>query len=134
MLYLVAQSCPTLCDSMDCSPPNSSVLGDTPGSIVEWIAMPSFRGSSQPQGSNTGLPPCRSISGIKNHGDASGSSACNDFIPERASHLSLSPITCPDLMGLLVSYYCHENSFLIFYFFASLFCFIINMSSITVMI
>ena len=24
---LVAQSCPTLCDPMDCSPPGSSVLG-----------------------------------------------------------------------------------------------------------
>ena len=27
---LVAKSCPTLCDSMDCSPPGSSVLGDSP--------------------------------------------------------------------------------------------------------
>ena len=28
---LVAQSCPTLCDLMDCSPPGSSVHGDSPG-------------------------------------------------------------------------------------------------------
>ena len=28
---LVAQSCPTLCDPMDCSPPGSSVHGDSPG-------------------------------------------------------------------------------------------------------
>ena len=28
---LVAQSCPTLCDPMDCSPPDSSVHGDSPG-------------------------------------------------------------------------------------------------------
>ena len=28
---LVAQSCPTLCDPMDCSPPGSSVRGDSPG-------------------------------------------------------------------------------------------------------
>ena len=30
-LCLVPQSCPTLCDSMDCSPPGSSVHGDSPG-------------------------------------------------------------------------------------------------------
>ena len=30
-LCLVAQSCPTLCDPMDCSPSGSSVLGDSPG-------------------------------------------------------------------------------------------------------
>ena len=28
---LVAQSCPTLCDPMDCSPPGSSVHGDSSG-------------------------------------------------------------------------------------------------------
>ena len=31
MLCLVAQSCPTLCDPMDCSPLGSSVHGDSPG-------------------------------------------------------------------------------------------------------
>ena len=30
IMYLVAQSCPTLCDPMDCSPPGSSVHGDSP--------------------------------------------------------------------------------------------------------
>ena len=31
VLCLVAQSCPTLRDSMDCSPPGSSVYGGSPG-------------------------------------------------------------------------------------------------------
>ena len=31
VLCLVAQLCPTLCDHMDCSPPGSSVHGDSPG-------------------------------------------------------------------------------------------------------
>ena len=31
MLYLVTQSCPALCDPMDCSPPGSSVHRDSPG-------------------------------------------------------------------------------------------------------
>ena len=30
VLYLTTHSCPTLCDPMDCSPPGSSVHGDSP--------------------------------------------------------------------------------------------------------
>ena len=40
------QSCPTLCDPMDCSPPGSSVHGILQARILEWVAMPSSRGSS----------------------------------------------------------------------------------------
>ena len=32
---------------MDCNPPGSSVLGILQARILEWVAMPSFRGSSQ---------------------------------------------------------------------------------------
>ena len=46
---LVTQSCLTLCDPMDCSPPGSSVHGILQARILEWIAMPSSRGSSQPR-------------------------------------------------------------------------------------
>ena len=46
---LVAQSCPTLCDPMDCSPPGSSVHGILQARILEWITMPSSRGSSWPR-------------------------------------------------------------------------------------
>ena len=42
----VAQSCPTLCGPMDCSLPGSSVHGILQPRIVEWVAMPSSRGSS----------------------------------------------------------------------------------------
>ena len=45
----VAQSCPTLCDPMDCSLPGSSVHGIFQARILEWIAIPSSRGSSQPK-------------------------------------------------------------------------------------
>ena len=38
---LVAQLCPTLCDSMDCSPPGSSVHGILQARILGWVAMPS---------------------------------------------------------------------------------------------
>ena len=43
------QSCPTLCDPMDCSPPGSSVHGILQASTLEWVAMPSSRGSSPPR-------------------------------------------------------------------------------------
>ena len=49
VLCLVAQSCPTLCDPMDCSPPGSSVQGILQARILEWLAAPSSRGSSQPR-------------------------------------------------------------------------------------
>ena len=42
-------SCQTLCNSMDCSPPGSSVHGILQARILEWVAMPSSRGSSQPR-------------------------------------------------------------------------------------
>ena len=48
-MCLVAQLCLTLCDPMDCSPQGFSVHGDSPGKILEWVAMPSSRGSSQPR-------------------------------------------------------------------------------------
>ena len=35
----VAQSCPTLCDPMDCSPPGSSVHGIIQARILEWVAV-----------------------------------------------------------------------------------------------
>ena len=43
------QSCPTLCDPMDCSPPGSSVHGILQARILEWVAMPSSRGYSRPR-------------------------------------------------------------------------------------
>ena len=48
VLCLVTQSCPTLCNPMDCSLPGSSVRGILQARILEWVAMPSSRGSSQP--------------------------------------------------------------------------------------
>ena len=35
----VAQSCPTLCDPMDCSPAGSSVHGILQARIMEWVAI-----------------------------------------------------------------------------------------------
>ena len=45
----VAQSCPTLCDTVECSPPGSSVHGIRQARILEWVAISFSRGSSQPR-------------------------------------------------------------------------------------
>ena len=43
---LVTKSCRTLATPWDCSPPGSSVHGILQARILEWVAMPSSRGSS----------------------------------------------------------------------------------------
>ena len=45
----VSQSCPTLCDPMNCSPPVCSVHEVLQARILEWVAIPFSRGSSQPR-------------------------------------------------------------------------------------
>ena len=35
----VAQSCPTLCNPVDCSPPGSSIHGILQARILEWVAI-----------------------------------------------------------------------------------------------
>ena len=45
----VVQSCPTLCDPMDCSLPSSSVHGIFQARILEWVAIFFYRRSSQPR-------------------------------------------------------------------------------------
>ena len=54
----VAQLCLTLCDSVDCT---YTVHGILQARILEWVAFPFSRGSSQTQGSNPGLLHFRQI-------------------------------------------------------------------------
>ena len=60
---LVTQSCPTLCNAMDCSSPSSSVYGILQATHfrLEWVAIPFSRGSVVTQGSKLGLLHCRHI-------------------------------------------------------------------------
>ena len=52
----VTQSCPTLCDPMD-----YTVHGILQARMLEWVAFPFSRGSSQPRDGNSGLQHCRGI-------------------------------------------------------------------------
>ena len=45
----VANSCPTLCNPKDCSPPGSSVQGILQARLLEWVAISFSRGSSWPR-------------------------------------------------------------------------------------
>ena len=46
---VAAQSCPSLCNPVDCGPPGSSVHGIPQARVLEWGAIPFSRGSSQPR-------------------------------------------------------------------------------------
>ena len=50
-IVLVAQPCLTLCNPMDCSPspPGPSVHRNLQARILEWVAIPFSKGSSQPR-------------------------------------------------------------------------------------
>ena len=54
MKVLVAQSCLTLCDPVDCSPPGSFAHGIPQARILEWVAISSYRRSSQLRDQTTG--------------------------------------------------------------------------------
>ena len=61
VLSLVAQSCPTLCNPVDCSPPGSSVHGESPGKSTGLGCHALLQGIFPTQGSSPGLPHSRQI-------------------------------------------------------------------------
>ena len=46
---LVTQSCPTLCDPIDCSLPRYTIYGILQARVLEWVPIPFSRGSSWPR-------------------------------------------------------------------------------------
>ena len=46
--FLKAQSCPTLCNLVDCSLPGSSIHEISQARILEWVIISFSKGSSQP--------------------------------------------------------------------------------------
>ena len=64
---LAAQSCVTLCDSVNCSPPGSSVHGDSPGKNTGVGVHALFQGIFPTQGLNPGLLLCRWILHLLSH-------------------------------------------------------------------
>ena len=64
---LVTQSCPTLCDPMDCSPPGSSVHGNSPGKNISVGCHALLQRIFPTQESNPVLPHCKWILYLLNH-------------------------------------------------------------------
>ena len=60
VLCLVVLSCLTLCDPMDCNPPDSSIHEDSPGQNT-GVGCHALLGIFPIQGLNPGLPHCRQI-------------------------------------------------------------------------
>ena len=60
-MCLVAQSCPTLCDPVDCGPPGSFVHGGSPAKNTGMGYHALLQGIFPTQRSNSGLPHCRWI-------------------------------------------------------------------------
>ena len=48
-------SCLTLCNTVDCSPPGSSVHGISQARVLEWVAISCSRGSSRPRDRTSSL-------------------------------------------------------------------------------
>ena len=57
----VTQSCPTLCNPVNCSPPGSSVHGDSPGKNPGMGSHALLQGIFPTQGLKPGLPHCQWI-------------------------------------------------------------------------
>ena len=75
---LVHPLCPTLCDSMDCSPPGSSVHGILQARRLEWDAISFLQGIFPTQKWNPGLLHCRRILHHLSHqGSLSGKDKTN---------------------------------------------------------
>ena len=70
LLAKFLQSCLTLSDHMDCSPPGSSVHGIFQAKILEWVAIFLLQGMFPTQGLNSHLLHCRQILYCLNHQEA----------------------------------------------------------------
>ena len=87
-MCLVAQSCPTLCNPMDCSPPGFSVHGDSPGKNTGVGCHALLQGTFLTQGLNPGLPHCRWILYRLSH----QGSPINCIAKNNSTYLRLSPL------------------------------------------
>ena len=79
MLGLVVQSCLTLCNPMDRSPPGSSVHGFLQARILEWIAIPFSRDLPNP--------------GIEPGSPASQADSLPSELPEKPMPINVHPIS-----------------------------------------
>ena len=92
---LVAQLCPTLCDPMDCSPPGSSVPGDSPGKNTGVGCHVLLEGIFPTQGWNSGLLHCRWILYHLSHQGSPVSGSHSILSDSLRPHVLYSPWNSP---------------------------------------
>ena len=88
IIGIIAQSCLTLCNPMDCIPPGSSVHVDSLGKNIEVGCHALLQGIFPTQGSNPGLPCCRQILYHLSH---QGSPRIREWVAYLFSRGSLRP-------------------------------------------
>ena len=93
-MCLVAQSCLTLCDLMDCSLPGSSVPGDSPGKNTGVSCLALLQGIFPTQGLNPGLSHCRWILYCLSH---EGSPRILDWVAYPFSRGTSWPRNCTEV-------------------------------------
>ena len=91
---LVAQSCPNLCDPMDCNLPGSFVHGDSPGKKTGVGCHTLFQGIFPTQRSNPGISHCRWILYQLSHTKNTGVGAA-----AAAKSLQSCPTLCDPIDG-----------------------------------
>ena len=107
----VSQSCPTLCDPMDCSLPGSFIHGIFQARVLEWVATAFSRGSScfssvqfsrsvvsdslRPHESQHARPPCPSPAPRVHPDSRSSSQWCHPAISSSAVPFSSCPQSLP---------------------------------------
>ena len=90
----VTQSCLTLCNPVNCSPPGSSVLGILQAEIWEWVAIPFFRGFSQPKD----WTPSPALQADSLPSEPPGKPLITRSSPHFSTILNPSRPTCPDVV------------------------------------
>ena len=103
VLVLSFQSCLTLCNPMDSSPPHSLLHGILQARTLEWVAMPSSRGSSRPRdrtqvscitgGFYTAEPPGKSVARVSRYIFLRGH--INSYSVKHATSITCYFMWCP---------------------------------------
>ena len=99
---LVAQLCPTLCDPVDCSPPDSSVHGSLQARILEWVAISFSRGSSIPR-DQTWVSALQADSLPSEPSEKPLSTLVEAYIQDTLVHTLLLPYFCSCLSSPILS-------------------------------
>ena len=102
-MCLVARSCPTLCDPMDCSLPGSSVHGDCPSENPGASCHALLQGIFPTQGLNPSLPHCRQILQHLSHQRGPKVSRHHSCLPRHPNTVSESvstSVTCNSLQPM----------------------------------